>query len=61
MTTEQARLIFNTVIAGEPNAEEVAKLEVAREFFTNPDFRKKLEEFTWEQNNPKAKQTTIGG
>ena len=50
MTTEQARQIFNTAINATQDADQIAKIELAREFFTNPDFRKALEDYTWQIN-----------
>lgn len=50
MTNEQAKAIFNKAIGTAKDADQVARLEVAREYFTNPDFRKKLEDYVWELN-----------
>jgi hypothetical protein len=51
MVNEQAREVFNQAIAKTHDADQVAKLELAREYFTNPEFRKDLEQITWELNN----------
>jgi protoheme ferro-lyase len=48
MTTTEARAVFNSVIATESNPDRVAKLELLREYFTNPEFRKALEDHVWE-------------
>jgi signal transduction histidine kinase len=50
MTNEQAKAIFNKAIETAKSADQVARLEVCREYFTNPDFRKKLEDYVWELN-----------
>ena len=53
MTTNEARNVFNQMVeeaAKNGNHETVAKIELAREFFTNPDFRKALEQHVWELN-----------
>jgi hypothetical protein len=46
MNNEQAREIFNQAIAQTHDAEQIAKLELCREYFTNPAFRKALEDYT---------------
>lgn len=46
----ELKSIFNQVIAGETDSSTVANLEVCREFFTNPEFRARLEQFTFDQN-----------
>ena len=50
MTTEQAREIFNQAAANTTDADAIARIELAREYFTNPQFRKFLEDKTWEIN-----------
>lgn len=45
--------IFNQVINEQTDKDTIAKLEIAREYFTNPDFKAKLEEYTWRVNNSK--------
>ena len=54
MTTEQIREIFNTVIENAKNSDKVANLELCREYFTNPDFKKFLEDTTFAINQVKA-------
>jgi hypothetical protein len=51
MTNEQARDIFNQAIASTTNADQIARLEVVREFLTNPEFRKNLSDFVWSTLN----------
>ncbi len=46
MTNEQAREIFNQAAIGK-TGDELANLEIAREYFCNPGFRKFLEEQTY--------------
>ena len=51
MTTEEARAIFNQIAdeqrkAG--NLDAAANTELLREYLTNPDFKKALEDHIWE-------------
>ncbi len=48
MTNQAAREIFNQVIAKQTDADKIANLELCREYFTNPAFRKALENHLWE-------------
>ena len=48
MTNEQIREAFNQAISNSTDADAIAKLELAREFFTNPEFRRALEEHIWQ-------------
>lgn len=48
MTNQEAREVFNQVIATQTNADKIADLEICREYFTNPTFRKALENHLWE-------------
>lgn len=50
MTTNQARAIFNKAIASTTDADQIAKIELAREFFTNEAFRKAMSQKVWEIN-----------
>lgn len=43
---------INQEIANTTDADQIAKLEVIREYFTNPEFRAKMEEVTF--NNRQA-------
>ena len=36
--------VFNKVIANQTDAEKAAKLELCREYFTNAEFRKAMED-----------------
>jgi len=49
MTNTEAREVFNQVIAQATDADTIARLELSREYFTNPEFRAKLEEFMFQQ------------
>lgn len=44
MTNNEAREIFNQAIANEKDADRIAKVELLREYFTNPTFRSAMEE-----------------
>jgi hypothetical protein len=48
MTNQEARKVFNQVIATLTDASQIAKIELAREYFTNKTFRKALEDHLWE-------------
>ena len=50
MTLEQARIEFDKMIANATTADQIAKLELMREFFCNPEFRQALEDETARQN-----------
>lgn len=50
MTNEALKSIFNKAIQSAANADQVARLEVCREYFTNPKFKKALEDYTWNLN-----------
>lgn len=50
MTNEAAREIFNQAIANTTEADQIARIELCREYFTNPKFRKFVEDATWEIN-----------
>ncbi len=45
--------IFNKMIELESDSDKKAKLEICREYFTNPEFKAALEQMTWEINNGK--------
>ena len=50
MTNIQARDIFNqAAAAAKGGADAVARIELAREYFTNPKFRRGLEDYLWER------------
>ena len=44
---ETFKSFINEHIARTTDSLEIARLEIAREFFTNPDFRKKLEDWSF--------------
>ncbi len=44
MNSQQAREIFNAAIAGETDADRIAKVELLREFFCNPEFRAAMQQ-----------------
>lgn len=47
MTNAEAKNAINAAIANCADADRKAKLEVAREYFFNPEFRKALSDATW--------------
>jgi hypothetical protein len=51
MTNEQAREVFNAAAATAKDADQLARIELAREYFTNAKFRKALEQHIWEMTN----------
>jgi hypothetical protein len=51
MTTEQAKEIFNNAIKNSKNADQIANIEICREYFTNPEFKKFLEDITFTVNH----------
>jgi hypothetical protein len=55
MTNEQAREVFNQVLATRAFDADISKVELAREYFCNPTFRKALEDYVWEMNNRGSK------
>ena len=42
MTATELRQIFDRAISQQKDADKVARLELCREFFTNPEFRAAL-------------------
>ena len=46
-TAADARAIFDGALAGEVNADRIAKIELLREFFTNPAFAQALADHAW--------------
>ena len=52
MTTQEARAIFTQAIeAAAAAGKDTSSIEIAREYFTNPEFRTKLEDYTWQINS----------
>lgn len=49
-TNAEARRIFDQAIAKLDDPDAIARLELAREYFTNPAFKKWLEDTVWEAN-----------
>ena len=53
MNTEQVRKIFDSVAQAHRNHgdhDRAAQTELVREYFTNPKFKKTLEEVVWQLN-----------
>lgn len=48
MTNTEAREIFNQAIRNAQDADQIARIELAREYFTNPAFRHALADHLWE-------------
>jgi hypothetical protein len=44
MSATEARIEFDKMIAATTNPDQIAKLELVREFLCNPEFRKALED-----------------
>lgn len=49
MTNQAAREVFNQIIATLTDADQIAKIELSREYFTNPEFAKALADHLWAQ------------
>lgn len=47
MTTTEARKIFDAAAAKAGDADQVARIELVREYCCNPGFRKALEDYTF--------------
>lgn len=47
MTDTAAREVFDRAITATTDADAIARLELAREYLTNPDFRTKLADYLW--------------
>jgi hypothetical protein len=53
MTHNEARKVFDQIAATHRNSgnhDQAAKIEIAREYFTNEEFRKTIEDFVWVWN-----------
>ena len=46
--------VFNRAVEAAEDDETRDRLELAREFFTNPEFRRQLSDFVWEINQSKT-------
>lgn len=51
MSNQEARAQFDAAIANTTNPDQIAKLELAREYFTNPDFAQALADHLWNTRN----------
>ncbi len=60
MSTAEVRAIFERAIELQPNADKRASLEICREYFTNPTFRKALEDYTAQINGCRDESLTRG-
>lgn len=47
------REMFNQVIATQTDPDKIAKLELCREYFCNPEFKAWLQDFVWAANQEK--------
>jgi hypothetical protein len=56
MTTEQAKEIFNQAIDKMDDADAIARMEVAREYFTNTEFRRWLQDYLWQTRKQESAQ-----
>jgi hypothetical protein len=58
MNNEQLKAGFNESITNARNAgvdsKTIAEMEICREYFTNPKFKKDLESYVWQINQAKA-------
>lgn len=51
MTNEEARKIFDSaIIKASYEGRDISGLEIAREYFTNPEFRQWLSNVVWASN-----------
>ena len=51
MTKTENKKIFNQAIKNTDDADTIAKIEIVREYVTNPEFRTKLQQIIWDTNN----------
>jgi hypothetical protein len=51
MTNTEAREIFNQAILTSKDADQIARIEIVREYLCNPNFRKAIEDHVWQINN----------
>ncbi len=56
MTNQEARAVFDTVIATTTDPDKNARQELLREYFTNADFRKRFEDYSFEHSQIKAQR-----
>lgn len=50
MSDAEAREIFNSASTRTDDADTRSLRELCREYFTNPDFKKKFHDFMWQQS-----------
>lgn len=50
MTASDAKAIFNKAIAATTDADAIARLELVREYCTNPEFKMALQDHLWEMS-----------
>jgi hypothetical protein len=53
MTNEQAKAVFNQIAAqhrASGKHDQAARIEIAREYFTNPKFKAAFEQHVWDIN-----------
>jgi hypothetical protein len=51
VTTQKARDIFDQAAKAAKDPDVVARIELCREYFTNPVFRKTFTDLLWEKTN----------
>jgi len=57
MTNDEARAIFDQIIARTYDPERIAKLELCREFFCSPGMRNTITEFVWNRLQNMQRET----
>lgn len=60
---EELRAVFDGAIAASQDPDRNARLELLREYFTNPDFARRLHDVVWDinQRNEAASSPTRRG
>ncbi len=48
MTKQEIKQGFNQAIEQMEDSDMIAKAEILREWFTNPEFQEELKQYTWE-------------
>lgn len=48
---EEIRAVFEKVISTVQDPDRKDELELCREYYTNPEFKKYLEDMVWKMNN----------
>lgn len=57
MTTQEARQVFDTIAAkhrAAGNHDQAARVEIVREYFTNPSFKQALADHVWAINQRRS-------